>query len=318
VEYEWQHLALKMTSLRRNRSEDRHIEGAIDSCYVALPQDTHFIGRRKNCGVNIHDYQMHTYQMTVDFDVRHFRYTLESLCFLKHKCTYVLLGRGSGGRCSVFDDDKDLYKREGWGHIPKAPHPLRVGDVFLVGTSEFVVKTMRTETEEEMKIFNEQMKKRLTILRNVPWMQALPPSQLNTIADMLQLKRYWKGDLVYQQGEEADSMYIVAEGSVELFYFSAPGCEVVTAALTNIYDEMLGSQKTDKDQVKELFRLQGIAYNSIRDAQNGDSFGGRAVTSDKVCMCVRVSRPLSQVFSAFHSCAVSLVYYVSILHVVNN
>jgi CRP-like cAMP-binding protein len=222
---------------------------------------------------------MHTYQMTVEFDVRHFRFTLESLCCVKRKCTYVLLGRGSGGRCSVFDNDEDLYKREGWGHIPKAPHPLRVGDVFLVGSSEFMVKSIKVESEEEKKLVNDQLAQRIRVLRNVPWMRALPPSQLATIADMLQLKRYKKGDFAYRQGDDATALFVVAEGAMELFYFECSGCEVIPETIAQTYDDMSGAQKTEKAEVKAFFQKQGIRMHTVKDVGPGGSFGERAITS---------------------------------------
>ena len=46
--------------------------------------------------------------------------------------------------------------------------------------------------------------------------KGLDPKEIRTIADICQIKSYEIGELVYQQGDFGENLYIIAEGQVVL------------------------------------------------------------------------------------------------------
>lgn len=69
-------------------------------------------------------------------------------------------------------------------------------------------------------------------LRRVPLLEALGREHLNEIARLGRPVRFPKGRLIFQQGEHADGLYIIASGQVRVFYAGDDGAEATIALLS--------------------------------------------------------------------------------------
>ena len=59
----------------------------------------------------------------------------------------------------------------------------------------------------------------------------LPPEKLALLAERTTTRRYRRGQLIFQQGEPAHSLYLVAEGAVKVFLTSTEGDTVILVTL---------------------------------------------------------------------------------------
>jgi CRP-like cAMP-binding protein len=54
-------------------------------------------------------------------------------------------------------------------------------------------------------------------LRQIPLFQLLDDNELAALTDQLEVRKYWKGQMVFWQGSPGDNMFLVHSGRVELF-----------------------------------------------------------------------------------------------------
>jgi CRP/FNR family transcriptional regulator, cyclic AMP receptor protein len=54
-------------------------------------------------------------------------------------------------------------------------------------------------------------------LRQIPLFQLLDDNELAALTDQLEVRKYWKGQMVFWQGSPGDTMFLVHSGQVELF-----------------------------------------------------------------------------------------------------
>jgi len=54
-------------------------------------------------------------------------------------------------------------------------------------------------------------------LRQIPLFQLLDDNELAALTDQLEVRKYWKGQMVFWQGSPGDTMFLVHSGRVELY-----------------------------------------------------------------------------------------------------
>jgi CRP-like cAMP-binding protein len=67
---------------------------------------------------------------------------------------------------------------------------------------------------------------RVLILRNIDLLKGVGPRQLFRLASLAREVPMWKGQLVYQETDAADALYVIAQGSVRLSAEGAPLSEL--------------------------------------------------------------------------------------------
>lgn len=65
----------------------------------------------------------------------------------------------------------------------------------------------------------------------LPQFFGIPPGQISVLAERMSLRRYKKNDIVTQQGEKGDSMFIIRSGAVKVLRREDGGKEVLLATL---------------------------------------------------------------------------------------
>jgi CRP/FNR family transcriptional regulator, cyclic AMP receptor protein len=73
---------------------------------------------------------------------------------------------------------------------------------------------------------------RQELLAHIPLFESLTPQDLDTLSKRLEQIDYAEGDVVFKQGEEGSSLFIIDEGAVEISYGEGRG-RVVLASLFN-------------------------------------------------------------------------------------
>lgn len=65
------------------------------------------------------------------------------------------------------------------------------------------------------------------ILLNVPAFGGLPEDDMTRVAEIVQDRRYAKGELIFSDGDTADGFYVVADGRVKIYKLSSEGKEQI-------------------------------------------------------------------------------------------
>ena len=68
-------------------------------------------------------------------------------------------------------------------------------------------------------------------LRNIPLFAGLPTPRLKLIAYTAEVVRFAPGEVIVQQGDPADAVYIVTEGEAEVWFRDAEGNEIHLATM---------------------------------------------------------------------------------------
>lgn len=58
------------------------------------------------------------------------------------------------------------------------------------------------------------------------------PEELSLLADLVTLQEYRAGDVVFNQGDVGDSLFVLAEGTIEILQKTATGAPYTVATLT--------------------------------------------------------------------------------------
>jgi CRP/FNR family transcriptional regulator, cyclic AMP receptor protein len=72
---------------------------------------------------------------------------------------------------------------------------------------------------------------KLAVLSNSPLFEMLSNQELEYVADLSRPKRYAAGQTVFEEGELGDSLYVIAQGEVEVVRRGADGTPKVIAVL---------------------------------------------------------------------------------------
>jgi CRP-like cAMP-binding protein len=70
-----------------------------------------------------------------------------------------------------------------------------------------------------------------TVLRQVPLFSSLEDADLRALAPYLRERRFNRGALVLMQGEQGDSLYLIAEGQVKVVLIGEDGREVILSVM---------------------------------------------------------------------------------------
>ena len=70
------------------------------------------------------------------------------------------------------------------------------------------------------------------LLARASLFREVPPDKLKVLADRAVTRRYRRGQLIFQQGDPAHSLFLVAEGAVKVFLTSPEGDSVILVTLS--------------------------------------------------------------------------------------
>ena len=69
------------------------------------------------------------------------------------------------------------------------------------------------------------MSNTLDVISNIPLFNGLPLDQMEALAEIVLRKHFYKGQIIFSEGDEADGFYVVVEGTVKIFKLSVEGKE---------------------------------------------------------------------------------------------
>ncbi len=105
-------------------------------------------------------------------------------------------------------------------------------------------------------------------LRNIPLFAGLPTARLKLIAYTAEIVRFEPGEVIVQQGDQADAVYIIAEGEAEVWLTDTSGHRVRLATLGphSLFGEtavLARSRRTATVQAKDpvvAFKISGNVF----------------------------------------------------------
>lgn len=77
----------------------------------------------------------------------------------------------------------------------------------------------------------DELRSKREVLAESPLFDNVLPTELTMLADLFAARTYAQGDVVFHEGDLGDSMYVIAEGSVEILRNNASGELAPIAAL---------------------------------------------------------------------------------------
>ncbi len=85
-----------------------------------------------------------------------------------------------------------------------------------------------------------EAKSKREILADSPLFDNLLPNELSMLADLFSVREYKSGDEVFKEGDVGDSMYVIAEGSVDILREDPQGEQraIATLAAPQFFGEM--------------------------------------------------------------------------------
>jgi len=111
------------------------------------------------------------------------------------------------------------------------------------------------------------------LFRSSPIFEGLTPEQIRELIQHAEHRALDRGDILFEQGEGAEALYVVADGRVEVRSRTAGGESTVLAELGpgSVVGEMSiiggGERSATAEAVRavELFRLSRGAFETLRD-----------------------------------------------------
>jgi CRP/FNR family transcriptional regulator, cyclic AMP receptor protein len=76
-----------------------------------------------------------------------------------------------------------------------------------------------------------ELEKKREILAESPLFDNLLPNELSMVAELFAVRTYEAGQIVFDEGDVGDAMYVIAEGSVEILRKNAAGSFATIATL---------------------------------------------------------------------------------------
>ena len=77
-----------------------------------------------------------------------------------------------------------------------------------------------------------EVKSKREILAESPLFQNVLPVELSLLADLVTMQEYRAGEAIFDEGELGDSVFVLAEGAVEILQNSATGKPYIVATMT--------------------------------------------------------------------------------------
>jgi len=112
--------------------------------------------------------------------------------------------------------------------------------------------------------------KSLAFFKELTLFASLADEEVKRFADAAQIKSYKKGQLLYMEGEQANSFYVICSGWIKLFNTSEEGEEVILAMITR--DSVTGDSAifeqgrfTSSAQVIEDSEILAIPLNLLKE-----------------------------------------------------
>jgi CRP/FNR family cyclic AMP-dependent transcriptional regulator len=68
------------------------------------------------------------------------------------------------------------------------------------------------------------------ILAESPLFDNLLPNELSMVADLFSLRKYAAGDIIFEEGDVGDAMFVIGQGSVEILVRKNPAGELTAIA----------------------------------------------------------------------------------------
>ncbi len=116
-------------------------------------------------------------------------------------------------------------------HSAKAIYKLILNiDPHWGDIKDIVFDTKTVKTNLNMEKFKESELK--SFLKSIEIFQDLSDTDINEIANTLNIKKFSTGDFIIKQGEEGDSIFVILQGSVRVFYDDEIGKVIELAYLT--------------------------------------------------------------------------------------
>ncbi len=135
----------------------------------------------------------------------------------------VIMGFGSGSLVAALTLELVAEALHQSGFAPMALGAIGGGTIFLLlnhalnAQGGFLRKPSTTKQVLGQR-YREAAKKILTQLSGVNILRALPPEEVQAIVPFVHEKVYQTGDVIVQQGEEGDAMYVVISGRAEVIH----------------------------------------------------------------------------------------------------
>ena len=116
---------------------------------------------------------------------------------------------------------------------------------------------------------------RLSALSRSPWLRSLDDSQLRAL-DATMTRRCWAaGEQLFRTGEDADALFVVAEGRVKLSQLRSDGSEAVTDIVGP--GVLLGVIRTEGHRIQRETAEAGCENDGRPQAASARAFGHPAV-----------------------------------------
>ncbi len=119
----------------------------------------------------------------------------------------------------------------------------------------------------------------------------LLPEEIEMLAELTQQKKYSEGDLVFEQGDVGDSLYLLVEGSVDVLQKRPDGSEQIITTL--ISPEFFGEMSLiDKEYRSATIRAKSEAMLLCLSNENLHSFA-RVYKNGFTLVVINIARVLS-------------------------
>jgi len=121
--------------------------------------------------------------------------------------------------------------------------------------------------------------------------EGLLPEEIEMLAELTQQKKYQAGEVVFQQGDVGDSLYLLVDGAVEVIQKRADGTEHVITVLEspNFFGEM---SLIDKEYSSATIRSNTDSVMLCLTNENLHSFA-RAYKNGFTLVVINIARVLS-------------------------
>ncbi len=121
---------------------------------------------------------------------------------------------------------------------------------------------------------------RQELLANIPLFESLTPDELDALARRMEEAQYREGDVIFRQGEEGSSLFLIEDGSVEISYGEGRTRIVLASLFPSQYFGELSlfdgapRSATAMRQTNELMSRQ-VSRNVLEEEEESLTFGQR-------------------------------------------
>ena len=112
---------------------------------------------------------------------------------------------------------------------------------------------------------------KLTVLSGSPLFEMLAPQELEFVAELSRPKRFGAGQIVFEEGQHGDSLFVIMKGEVEVLRKDATGASKIIAVLSA--PEFFGEMSLiDKEYRSATVRAKSDAELLHLTAENFKTF----------------------------------------------